>query len=299
MYLFSKIDPPEVIAHYLQNMASQGIDISDFSMDWLPEHPPNFMKRMRDPSERKSKKKTLKIGASTLTQKLLAPLDSSAPSKSSLSEAPLPSRSKQISSSLPQPYPTYSPSEPIISIRTPSESHNFETNTSSPTLQKFDLTTTTFPVSEALLFNEPISPPSSNPLSPPYYDLSSHADHPEIPNPSSPTLAQLQDTANSEQTPGSEARLEARLVREAEEKARKEAEEKDGLEAEENARKKAEEKAMTEASAAEAEADTEEAARIAVEEVAKSTEVALTRGASSTYAIAPLVLQTLEELQKE
>lgn len=53
MYLFSKIDPLEVIAHYLQDLASQGVDILDFSTDWLPEHPPNFMKRMRDPSERK------------------------------------------------------------------------------------------------------------------------------------------------------------------------------------------------------------------------------------------------------
>lgn len=28
MYLFSKIDPPEVITHYLQDLAALGIDIS-------------------------------------------------------------------------------------------------------------------------------------------------------------------------------------------------------------------------------------------------------------------------------
>lgn len=152
------------------------------------------MKRMRDPSERKSKKKTLKLGESTSTQKLFAPLDSSAPSKSSLSKAPLHYGSKKISSSLPQPPPTYTLYEPTISIPTPSEPHNSETTTSSPTLQKFNLTTTTLPVSETLLFNEPISPPSS----PPYYDLSSESDQPKILDPSSPTLAQLQDTANYE-----------------------------------------------------------------------------------------------------
>lgn len=73
------------------------------------------------------------------------------------------------------------------------------------------------------------------------------------------------------------------------------------LEAEEKARKEVEEKTVVEAAAAEAEAkvDAEEAARIAAEEIVKSTEVALTRGESSTSDIALLVLQTLEELHKE
>lgn len=106
MYLFSKIDPLEVIALYLQDMASQGIDISEFFVDWLPKHPSNFIKRMREPSKRKSNKKTLNIGASSSSQKLHAPLDSSAPTTSLLSKAPLPYGSKQISSSLPQPPPT-------------------------------------------------------------------------------------------------------------------------------------------------------------------------------------------------
>lgn len=94
MYLFSKIDPPEVIAHYLQDLAAQGIDISGFTLDWLPEQPPNFMKRKRDPSKKKNKKKTLKLGDSSASQKQLVPLRSSAPSKSHISEAPLASKSR-------------------------------------------------------------------------------------------------------------------------------------------------------------------------------------------------------------
>ncbi|XP_050918407.1 eukaryotic translation initiation factor 4 gamma-like [Lathyrus oleraceus] len=297
MNLFSKIDPLEVIAHYLQDQASQGIDISDFSVGWLLEYPPNFMKRMREPSERKSKKKTLKLGEPSVTRTPV-PLDS---------------------------------------------------------------------FTSTLLLNEPISPPSSTPSSPPYYDLSSDADQPNTPDPSSPTLAQLQDTSTSEQTlsvpetyeptpslsapssapsltlptsepptepfdttpipsnpinPTSEPeptfltleesfalfsecsivklrtlseqsslsdnpseRLKARLAKEVEEKARREAEEKARLEAEEKARKEAEEKVV-----ASAKADAEEASHIAAEEAAKSTEVALTRGESSTSDITMLVL---------
>lgn len=37
MYLFSKIDPPGVISNYLEDLAAQGIDISRFTLDWLPE----------------------------------------------------------------------------------------------------------------------------------------------------------------------------------------------------------------------------------------------------------------------
>lgn len=130
----------------------------------------------------------------------MCPLDSSASSKSHLPETPLSSILKQISSSLPQPSSTYTPYEPTISIPTPSEPHNSETNPSSPPLQQFDLTTATLPIFEALLLIEPISPPSSTPSSPLYYDLSSDTNQTDIPDPSSPTLAQLQDTATSEPT---------------------------------------------------------------------------------------------------
>lgn len=34
LYLFSKIDPSEVVVHYLQDLANQEVDISDFSL-WI------------------------------------------------------------------------------------------------------------------------------------------------------------------------------------------------------------------------------------------------------------------------
>lgn len=51
-YLFSKIDPLEVITCYLQDLEAQGYDISDFSKNWLPDHPHNFLKRKREPSQK-------------------------------------------------------------------------------------------------------------------------------------------------------------------------------------------------------------------------------------------------------
>lgn len=47
------------------------------------------------------------------------------------------------------------------------------------------------------------------------------------------------------------------------------------------------------------EVEAEEAAHKAAEEAAKSSEVALTRGESSTSDLASLVFKTLEDLQKE
>lgn len=98
LYLFSKIDPPEVVAHYLKVLVSQGVDISEFSVDWLPEHPPNFMKRMRDPSEKSKKAKKVKLGETSGSRPPVSLADS--PSKS----LP-PSRSVKLkphASSLPQ-----------------------------------------------------------------------------------------------------------------------------------------------------------------------------------------------------
>lgn len=80
----------------------------------------------------------------------------------------------------------------------------------------------------------------------------------------------------------------------------KEAKEKDRLEAEEQKRKESKEKISAEAAGvAEAKADAEEAAHIDGKEAAKAIEVALTQGESSHSDLAPLVLKTLEELQKE
>ncbi|XP_050919373.1 uncharacterized protein LOC127136906 [Lathyrus oleraceus] len=96
-------------------------------------------------------------------------------------------------------------------------------------------------------------------------------------------------------------RLQARLVREVEEKARREAEEKARLEEEQWVRE-AVEKAVVAATVeaeAKAKADTEEAAYIAAEEAAKARTDALAQGEQSNFGFAPLVLKTLEELQKE
>ncbi|KAI5430213.1 hypothetical protein KIW84_034695 [Lathyrus oleraceus] len=90
-----------------------------------------------------------------------------------------------------------------------------------------------------------------------------------------------------------EARLQERLAREAEEKARREEEERAREEEIKRARE-AEAKALADAAAA-AEAE----AKAVAEAEAKAAEAqhALTQGESSSFA--PLVLRTLEELQKE
>lgn len=102
-------------------------------------------------------------------------------------------------------------------------------------------------------------------------------------------------------------RLQARLVREAKEKARREAKEKVRLEEEQRVREAAEKAdvevvAATAAAAeveAKAKADAEEATCVAAEKVAKATTDALTQGEQSNAGFTPLVLTTLEELQKE
>ncbi|XP_050890631.1 uncharacterized protein LOC127096049 [Lathyrus oleraceus] len=94
-------------------------------------------------------------------------------------------------------------------------------------------------------------------------------------------------------------RLQTRLAKEAEEKARKEAEEKAHLE-EEQRIKEAEEKAVAEAvvAAAAAAAEAEAKAKTEAEEAAHIAD-ALTQGEQSNSGFTPLVLKTLEELQKE
>ncbi|XP_050889659.1 eukaryotic translation initiation factor 4 gamma-like [Lathyrus oleraceus] len=92
-------------------------------------------------------------------------------------------------------------------------------------------------------------------------------------------------------------RLQARMVREAEEKAIREAEEKARLEEEQRVREAAEKVAV--AAEAKAKADTEEAAHIDAEEAAKASNDAMAQGEQSNSDFSPLVLKTLEELQKE
>lgn len=57
MDLFTKIDPPEVIEFYRKDLEAQGYDTSLFNMDWLPDHPPNFLKRKRKPSQKTTVRK--------------------------------------------------------------------------------------------------------------------------------------------------------------------------------------------------------------------------------------------------
>ncbi|XP_050888866.1 uncharacterized protein LOC127094034 [Lathyrus oleraceus] len=80
LYLFSKIDPSEVVAHYLKDLASQGVDISEFSMDWLPKHPPNFMKRTREPSDKSKKAKKEKLGETFMLRPPVPLIESPKPS---------------------------------------------------------------------------------------------------------------------------------------------------------------------------------------------------------------------------
>ncbi|XP_050890838.1 major latex allergen Hev b 5-like [Lathyrus oleraceus] len=183
------------------------------------------------------------------------------------------------------------------------------------------------------MFNEPLSSSlSSNPSSPPYYDLTSNTKHSGLdnPDPTSPNHEELQATTDSEKTQsvpepsktipepseqipepsepipepsepdltiptfdeGTEEKLEARMEKEAFKKAEREA-----------TAKKAAEKAAAEAATREqAEAKAAlatEAAQKAAEDAEKTTEVALTQGESSTNDLAHLVIKILEELQKE
>ncbi|XP_050909669.1 extensin-like [Lathyrus oleraceus] len=181
LYLFSKVDPPEVVAYYLQNFSNQGVYISEFIVDWLPEHPPNFMKRMREPYEKSKKEKKAKLGESSGSRPPV-PLVGSPGKFLSL---PPSVKIKPIASSLPQTTPIYTSTE------TPPST----TRSSNPSSLKFNLTTTTLLVSEAEMLNETTSP---SPQSPPYYELSSNT---EPSDPQSPTLAQLQARTMASQQP--------------------------------------------------------------------------------------------------
>ncbi|XP_050920400.1 uncharacterized protein LOC127138038 [Lathyrus oleraceus] len=360
LYLFSKIDPLEMVAHYLQDLESQRVDLSEFCVDWLPERPPNFMKRQREPSRKSKKAKKAKLGE-TYGSRPLVPLTDS-PSK-----FPPPSRSvklKPLAYSLPQTTPIYTQSKTPPSTTKPSK----------PPSLKFNLSTTTLPVSKQPPQPEPEAttpppeqqnPPSEQPQTPPpeqpatspseqqpspppeqttpheqtpppEQTPSSPSNIPTIPTSEDIIIPTLQTPADTNQIPPSSpspnsepkpafptleeaitlfaessvekiksldvgVRLQARLVREAEEKARKEAEEKAFLEEEQRIRE-AEEKVVAEVAATEAEAKAkakgEEATCIAAEEAAKASVDALNQWEQSNSSFAPLVLKTPEELKK-
>ncbi|XP_050896144.1 proline-rich receptor-like protein kinase PERK10 [Lathyrus oleraceus] len=143
------------------------------------------MKRMREPSEKSKKAKKARLGESSGSRPPV-PL---AGSPSKFVPLSLSVKIKPLSSSLPQTTPIYTTSD------TPPSS----TRTSHPPSLKFNLATTTLPVSEEEMLNETTSPSSSpSPQSPPYYKLSSDT---EPSDPQSPTLAQLQARALASQQP--------------------------------------------------------------------------------------------------
>ncbi|XP_050919827.1 extensin-like [Lathyrus oleraceus] len=171
--------------YYLDDLRKQGVDILDFTLDWLPEFPPDFMNRTREPYEKTKQAKRAKLGESSGSRPPV-PLVGS-PGKS----VPLPPSViiKPISSSIPQPSPIYTNSETPPSTSRPSNQPS----------QKFNLATISLPISEAEILNETTSPSSSSsPEFPPYYTLSSDT---EPSDPRSPTLAQLQNRALASQQP--------------------------------------------------------------------------------------------------
>ncbi|XP_050889852.1 leucine-rich repeat extensin-like protein 5 [Lathyrus oleraceus] len=189
------IDPPEVIAYYLEDLYRQGVDITEFQVDWLPEFPPYFQKRTREPSEKTKQAKKAKLGE-TFGSRPSVPLVGSLGKSISL---PPSVKIKPIASTLPQTNPIYTTAD------TPPST----TRSSNLPSQKFNLATTTLPVSEAEMLNETTSPSSSpSPQSPPYYNLSSDTEPSDL---HSPTLAQLQDRVVAFQNP-SHSKLEPEVT---------------------------------------------------------------------------------------
>ncbi|XP_050895821.1 uncharacterized protein LOC127102498 [Lathyrus oleraceus] len=185
LYLFSKIDPAKEILYYLDDLRKQGVDISGFNISQLPDEPPNFMKRPRGPSEKAKQTKKAKLGESSGSR---PPVPLTGSSGKSISLAPS-VQLHHIASSIPQPTPIYTSSETSPSTTRPSNHPS----------QKFNLATTTLPVSEAEMLNKTTSPSSSSsPESPPYYNISTDT---EPSDPPSPTLAQLQTRALASQQP--------------------------------------------------------------------------------------------------
>ncbi|XP_050916416.1 extensin-like [Lathyrus oleraceus] len=154
-------------------------------MDWLPEFPPNFQKRMREPSEKSKKAKKAKLGE-TYGSRPSVPLVGS------------PGKSVSLSPSVNIKPTAYSLPHTTL-IYTTAETPPSTTRSSNLPSQKFNLATTTLPVSEEEMLNETTSPSSSpSPQSPSYYELSSNI---EPSDPHSPTLAQLQARDLASQKP--------------------------------------------------------------------------------------------------
>ncbi|XP_050889951.1 uncharacterized protein LOC127095284 [Lathyrus oleraceus] len=281
------------------------------------DQPPNFKKRKREPSEKK-KKKSLKLGESSATQKKRVPLSSSAPSKSPILEAPNVSdipdptspthtelqatAESEKTQSIPEPSETIpSPSEPIYepseTIHRPSDPtpQTSEPNLTLPTLDE-EFSKFSENSASRLKHLSDESRVSDNPS-----EVRTHWNRfikwmtSEVFK-----LRGLSEQFGNDYIRSAKEKLEARLAQEDAEREKREAEERANPKA---AAREAAEKASAEAATreqAEAEATlTIEATQKTVEDAEKTTEVALTRGESSASDLAPLVLKTLEELQKE
>ncbi|XP_050876871.1 eukaryotic translation initiation factor 4 gamma-like [Lathyrus oleraceus] len=290
LYLFSKIDPPEVIAYYLEDLYKQGVDITEFLVEWLPEHPPNFMKRMREPSEKSKKAKQAKLGESSGSRTPVPLVGSPAQLQSRALASQNPSHPE------PEPEVTSPPLEhpnPTTSEPQPSEPTHYEPQPSEPTHSDIPPPITSAdPTTPTLNLSAPISSSSPSPAS---------ANEPETTLPTLEEVIKVFVESSVEKVKDAEIRLQEHLAREAEERERKEAEEKARLEELQRIREAKAKAADADAAEAEekAKADAEEAARIAEEATAKAKADELTQGEHSNSGFVPLVLKTLEELQKE
>ncbi|XP_050895424.1 uncharacterized protein LOC127102047 [Lathyrus oleraceus] len=297
-----------------KDLEAQGIDISDFSLDWLPDQPPNFLKRKREPFE---KKKSLKLGESSATQKQLVPLSSSAPDIPAPSSPTLAELQATVDSEntqyVPEPFDTTLPpskptSKPIPPPYEPtSESYEPIPSPTELISQPSEPNLTFFTIDK--VFSKFFENSASRLKK--LYEESKISDNPsevrthwngflrwmtsEVFK-----LKGLSEQVRNEYIRGAKERLEARLAQKAAERATKDAEDRSAAEATdkkkaEKAAGEAEAKAKVEAEAALA----AEPARKDAEDAEKANEVALTRGESLASDLAPLVLKTLEELQKE
>ncbi|XP_050890706.1 uncharacterized protein LOC127096140 [Lathyrus oleraceus] len=180
-----------------------------------------------------------------------------------------------ISSPTEQPNPTTSDPQPSKTTHAETQPNNSDTHPPNTSAE---------PQTPTLNLSHPTSPPLSS--------------EPENTMPTLEEAIMLFVGASVDKVKDAELRLQERLAREAKERAHKEAEEKARQE-EIQRIKEVEAKALAEAVAAKAEAKpaNEAKARLAEESANRVEPDALTQGESSTFA--PLVLKTLEDLQKE
>ncbi|KAI5399197.1 hypothetical protein KIW84_064542 [Lathyrus oleraceus] len=289
LYLFSKTDPPEVVAYYLEDLHKQGVDISDFSLDWFPEFPPDFQKRTREPSEKTKQAKRAKLGEPSGSRPSVPLVESPEPTNSGSQPSEPPH------SDIPQHTAFADPTTPTLNLSPPtSPSQVSELETTLLTLEE---AITVFAESsvdkvKSLTINSGISDDPSG-IRTHWNRVISWITSEAF------KLKGLSEQVRNDFIRDAKIRLQEHLAREAEERERQEDEEKARQE-EFQRIKEAEAKALADVAAeaeAKAKAAAEEAARLAEESAANTRNDALTQGEASTFV--PLVLKTLEELQKE